>query len=199
MVPPIDVSDITSKETAQKAMQTWEISREQARYIAQAFAEFKEWNVLLESADYKIDKDHKEGWKKAEREEFLHKTDREKTKMMVLKKQFGNNQNAFVIEYTDDGKTPEKFIGKQKFTRDAIEELDQKYYNIKRRLPEHKWKSLYQNSLVKNFEKDLVKEWEETIKYRLSDGTYLDVDEKYVFFWTNKDPKMANFIRLIQD
>jgi hypothetical protein len=66
-------------------------------------------------------------------------------------------------------------------------------------LPEHKWKSSYQSSLVENFEKDFVKEWEEYIKYRLSDGTYLEVAEKWVFFWHNKDPKMANFIRLLKD
>jgi hypothetical protein len=73
-----------------------------------------------------------------EREEILDRYEFEKIKLIVLKKQIGNNPDAFVIEYTDDGKTPTKFIGKQKFTRDAIAALDEKHYSIKERLPEHK-------------------------------------------------------------
>lgn len=199
MVPPIDVSDITSIEDAKKAIETGKITREKAKYIAQAFTEYRENNILLEDKEYKIDENSNEGWEKSEREEFLNMADSEKTKLIVLKKQIGNDPDAFVIEYTDDGNTPEKFIGKQKFTRDAIWALDQKYYGIKNRLPEHKGKSSYQSSLEKNFEKDYVKEWEEMIKYRLSDGTYLEVTEKSVFYGSNKNPKTANFIRLLKD
>jgi hypothetical protein len=41
MVPPIDVTDINSKKDASNAIKTGKITKEKAKFIAEAFAEIE--------------------------------------------------------------------------------------------------------------------------------------------------------------
>jgi len=207
MVPPIDVSEIKTLDDATKAIETWEIPRETAANIAKAFTEYKEKNVLLKSEDYSIDKNHKKGWEKVKIEEYLDRLDLEPTKIMVLRKEIdGPQQEAYVREYIDDGKTPKHLIGKQKFNVLALMNLEEKGYGIIERLPEHKGKWPYQSSLEKNFEKDLWKhDWKElNISYWLKGNqknllSFLDINEKHIAYFAERKPEKGHFIRLLQD
>lgn len=85
----------------------------------------------LESKNYKIDewksKQEKlvEWWKEYE---ISVKSERIDTKIKILKKEFA--PGAYVMEYQDDGKTPDYLVGQQLFSRGAVV-----YFNIQHRLP----------------------------------------------------------------
>jgi len=97
MAPPIDVTEINSVEDAQKALQTWKISKERAEFIAQALETIEK--PELEDTNFRIDSTNRK-----------EKTDKNWFKVL-------ENPEGDVREYLDGN-----FHGEQLFTGDKFDD-----------------------------------------------------------------------------